>query len=243
MKKFFPLLLLALSLVSMAQESTLLRVNYNKGDKYIMSMFMKQDMAAMNMLMNMDMSIDIKEVAGDIYNTEMKIERINMDMSQGGMNMSYDSAKNDEELDAMGKQLQMQFAPMLEMIIFAKTNNLGEVLETRIEPNIPNADQFTNQTGSVVYPENEVKVGDTWSFEKDTQGMKMNFVYTVNSITKDVVLLDVSGNISVLAEGTISGNIEIDRAKGIPLKSSIEMDMSISGQKIKTSITVTMKQL
>jgi Family of unknown function (DUF6263) len=243
MKKFFTLLLLALSLVSMAQESTLLRVNYNKGDKYIMSMFMKQDMAAMNMLMKMDMSIDVKDVEGDVYNTEMKIEKINMNMSQGGMNMSYDSDKGDDELDPMGKQMQMQFAPMLEMIIFAKSNNLGEVLETRIEPNIPNADQFTNQSSSVVYPKSEVKVGDTWSFEKDSQGMKMDFVYTVKSITKDKVFLDVSGKISVLAEGTINGNMEIDREKGIPLKSTIEMDMSVSGQKIKTSINVTMKEL
>jgi Family of unknown function (DUF6263) len=243
MKKYFTLLLLAMSLASMAQESTLLRVNYNKGDKYIMTMFMKQDMAAMNMLMTMDMSIDVKEVEGDIYNTEMKIERINMNMGQGGMNMSYDSDKSDDDLDAMGKQMQMQFAPMLEMVIFAKSNNLGEVLETRIEPNIPNADQFTNQSSSVVYPENKVKVGDTWSFEKDTQGMKMGFVYTVKSITKDKVLLDVSGKISVLAEGTISGNMEIDKAKGIPLKSTIEMDMSISGQKVKTSISVTMNKL
>jgi len=242
MKKFFTVLLLTMSIVTVAQESTLLRVNYNKGEKYIMTMDMKQDMAAMNMLMRMDMSIDIKDVEGDVYNTEMKIERISMDMSQGGMNMSYDSDKSDDELDTMGKQMQMQFAPMLEMVIFAKTNNLGEVLETRIEPNIPNADQFTNQAGSVVYPENEVKVGDTWSFEKDSKGMKMDFVYTVKSITKDKVFLDVAGKISVLAEGTIIGNMEIDRAKGIPLKSSIEMDMSISGQKIKTSIAVTMKK-
>ncbi len=242
MKKFFTFLLLSMSIMAIAQESTLLRVNYNEGEKYIMTMDMKQDMAAMNMLMKMDMSIDVKDVEGDVYNTEMKIERISMNMSQGGMNMSYDSNKSDDELDAMGKQMQMQFAPMLEMVIFAKTNNLGEVLETRIEPNIPNADQFTNQAGSVVYPENEVKVGDTWSFEKDSKGMKMDFVYTVKSITKDKVFLDVTGKISVLAEGTIIGNMEIDRAKGIPLKSSIEMDMSISGQKIKTSIAVTMKK-
>ncbi len=243
MKKIFTLLLLAMSLVSMAQESTLLRVNYNKGDQYIMTMDMKQDMAAMNMLMKMDMSIDVKEVEGDVYNTEMKITRISMDMNQGENKMSYNSDKSDDELDAMGKQMQMQFAPMLDMVIFAKTNNLGEVLETRIEPNIPNADQFANQSSSVVYPKNAVKVGDTWNFEKDSQGMTMDFVYTVKSITKNVVLLDVSGKISVLAEGTISGNMEIDRANGLPLKSSIEMDMSVSGQKIKTSINVTMNKL
>ena len=245
MKKFFTLLLLTMSLVSMAQESTLLRLIYNKGDKYIMSMKMNQNMAVMDMIMKMEMSMEVIDVKDDVYNTEMKIKEISMDMisSQDGMNMYYDSNKSDDELDEMGKQMKKQFAPMLEVIIFAKTNNLGEVLEMRIEPNIPNADQFTNQSSGVVYPKNEVKVGDTWSIEKDSQGVKMNFVYTVNSITKDVVLLDLSGNISSPTEGTISGNMEIDRANGLPLKSTILMDMVVLGQKTKSSINVVMKKL
>ncbi|MBN4084854.1 hypothetical protein JYT89_00770 [Flavobacteriaceae bacterium AH-315-B10] len=245
MKKFFTLFLLTVSLISMAQESTLLRLIYNKGDKYIMSMEMNQNMAVMDMIMKMEMSMDVIDVKDDVYNTEMKIKNVSIDMisSQDGMNMYYDSNKSDDELDEMGKQMKMQFAPMLEMVIFAKTNNLGEVLETRIEPYIPNTEQFTNQSSGVVYPKNEVKVGDTWSIEKDSQGMKMNFIYTVNSITKDVVLLDLSGKISSPAEGTISGNMEIDRANGLPIKSTILMDMVVLGQKTKSSINVVMKKL
>jgi len=243
MKKIFTLLLLTMSLVSMGQETTLLRLNYNKGDKYIMSMDMEQDMSLVTMLMKMEMSIDVKDVEGDVYSTEMKIQKISMNMNEGETDMSYDSEKGDDDLDDMGKQMKTQFAPMLEMVIFAKTNNLGEVLETRIEPNIPNADQFANQSSSVVYPENKVKVGDTWNFEKDSQGMKMGFAYTVKSITKEVVLLGVTGNISVLAEGTINGNIEVDRMNGIPLNSLINMEMEIAGQKVKTSINISMKKM
>jgi hypothetical protein len=227
----------------MAQESTLLRVNYNKGDKYVMTMDMTQDMEAMDMQMKMKMSIDVKGVEGDVYNTEMKIKSITMNMSQVGMNMSYDSEKSDDELDETGKQMKTQFAPMLEMIIFAKTNNLGEMLEVKVEPNIPNADQFTNQTGNIVYPENEVKVGDTWNFEKDSKGMKMGFVYTVKSITKDKVFLSVSGEISGSAEGKINGSMEIDRKTGIPLKSLIKMNMNISGQIAVSTINITMKKI
>lgn len=243
MKKFFTLLLFATFFVSMAQESTLLRLNYNKGDKYVMSMDMKQDMSMAVMLMNMDMSIDVIDVEDDVFNTEMRIKRIKMNMDQGPMNMSYDSEKSDDELDEMGKQMKLQFAPMLEMVIFAKTNSLGEILETKIEPNIANADQFTNQSNNIIYPKNEVKVGDTWDFSKESQGMKMDFIYTVKSITNDKVFLDISGKISALAEGTINGNIEVDRVNGIPLKSFIEMDMLVSGQKTKSSITITMKKL
>ena len=231
--------MLVMTLASTAQESTLLRLNYNKGDKYIMTMDMTQDMSVMVMKMKMDMSIEILEVVDDIYKTEMQIKKISMDMN----GMSYDSDKGDEELDVMGKQMKAQFDPMLEMLITSKTNNLGEVLEMKIEPDIAGANQFTNQSGSVIYPEHAVKVGDTWDFEKDSEGMKMSFIYTVRSIEKDRVFLDVSGEISSLAEGTINGNIEIDREKGIPLKSSIVMDMTVSGQNIKSSIILIMKKL
>ena len=37
-----------------------------------------------------------------------------MNMMQGGMTMSYDSNKKDEELDQMGQMLKSQFDPMME---------------------------------------------------------------------------------------------------------------------------------
>jgi len=66
MKGFLAIILLAFTLVSSAQETTLLRLNYTKGDRYIMSMDMNQEMNDEPfMIMNLGISIDITAVDGD----------------------------------------------------------------------------------------------------------------------------------------------------------------------------------
>ena len=241
MKKFFTLLLLAVTLVSTAQETTLLRLKYTKGDSYAMSMNMVQDVdGAPVMTMNMDMSVDITDVTGDEYTSEMKFTKMKMDMFQGGMNMSFDSSKSDDELNQMGKMMKARMGPMLKAVIITKGNNLGDVLEMKIEPNIPGAADMANQQKNVVYPKHAVKVGDSWDIEREEKGMKMNFIYTVKSIGNKTVVLGISGNITGLAEGTISGSMDIERATGIPLKNLINMDMTVNEQQMNSKIVVLM---
>ncbi|MBL4569295.1 MAG: hypothetical protein JKY69_06540 [Flavobacteriaceae bacterium] len=241
MKKFFTLLLLAVTLVSTAQETTLLRLNYTKGDSYTMSMNMVQNVdGAPVMTMSMDMTIDIIDVTGDEYTSEMKFAKMKMDMFGGGMNVSFDSTKSDDELDAIGKMMKAQMGPMLKIVISTKGNNLGDILEMKIEPNIPGAADMANQKNNVVYPKHAVKVGDSWDIEREEKGMKMNFIYTVKSIEKKTVDLSVSGKISGLADGTISGTMNIERATGIPLKTVLNMDMTIQEQQMNSKIVAVM---
>ena len=140
---------------------------------------------AMMMGNNVDMEMSVLSKEGNVYTSEMKISKMTMDMMQGGMQMSYDSTKKDEELDEMGKMMKAQISPMLKVVITSKTNDLGKVLETKVEPNMPNVEQFSNQ--SVAYPEKAVKVGDTWNEEKEAQGMKTAVEYKVTKITKTTV--------------------------------------------------------
>mgnify|MGYP000005837440 CR=1 FL=1 len=240
MKKLLYLVVFAFTISATAQ-STLLRLNYTKGDKYTMNMKMSQDMGTvMSMDMTMKMTQEITSVTGDEYVSEMKIAKMTMDMSQGGMNISYDSTKSDDELDQAGQMMKAQMGPMLKAVITAKGNNLGEVLSTEMEPNIPGAGDFANQSSNVVYPKEKVKVGDTWDFKKSDKGMNMNFKYTVKSITATSVILDISGDVDGMATGTISGSMNIDRKSGVPLKSNISMDMDVQGQTMKTVMELTM---
>ena len=240
MKKLLILFVMAFAINVAAQESVLLRLNYKKGDSYVMKMKMTQDIGeAMSMDMNMTMSQKIISVTGGNYVTEMKISKMSMDMMQGGMSMAYDSSKSDDELDATGKMMKTQMEPMLKAVITAKGNNIGEVLETTVEPNNLRTADLAKQSNSIVYPKKAVRVGDTWTMTKSEKGNDMNFVYKVKSITNSQVLLDVSGGISGAAEGTIKGNITIDRNSGVPSSSKIEMDMSTQGQEIITSVVST----
>jgi len=241
MKKLLILFVMAFAINVTAQESTLLRLNYKKGDSYIMNMKMSQDMGTM---MSMDMAINISQkitsVTGDKFVSEMKITKMTMDMGQGGNNMSFDSTKSDDELDATGKQMKAQMGPMLDAIITSKGNNLGKVLETTVVPNTPGTSDLAKQSNSVEYPVEAVKVGRSWNMTKDEKGMKMDFVYIVKSITGTTVLLDISGEVSGAASGKITGSMVINKKSGVPTSSKIDMDMSVQGMALKTNMVMTM---
>ena len=241
MKKLLILFLVVSANLSLAQDAVLLRLNYEKGATYDVSMKMSQEMGAvMSMGMVVNMDIKVTDVKDDTYDSEMKFTKMTMDMLQGGKAMSFDSSKSDEELDDAGKMMKTQMGPMLKTLIYAKGNNLGEIIEVKVEPNVPGVEDMAKQSSNVVYPKEAVKVGSTWTMTKEQKGMKMDFLYTVKTISKEHVVLDLSGDVSGMATGKITGNINIDRKSGIPANSSIDMALSVSGQELKSKVTMTM---
>lgn len=239
MRKLFTVLAIAITLISTAQESTLLRLKYEVGDQYLVSMDMEQ---VGMMSMKIEMEMEAKEVLDTIYNLDMTIKSIKMDMSQAGQTMSYDSKIPTDELDDMGKMMATQFAPMLAAKIMTKTTHRAETIETIVEPAVAGMDSFTNSSSTVVYPKEAVKVGGSWTTTKIEKGMEMTMIYTVKSMDKEIVNVEISGTVGLLADGTISGNMEIDRANGNVNYSTININMVASGQEMTMKIIMTSKK-
>ena len=243
MKKLVVLFLVISATISSAQDPVLLRLNYEKGASYSVSMNMSQEMGTMmSMGMSIDMGMKIIDAKGENYESEMKFTKISMDMLQGGNIISFDSSKSDDELDEAGKMMKTQMGPMLEAVVLTKGNNLGEITEAVVEPNVPGMEDIANQSSNVVYPKEAVKVGSTWTMSKDEKGMKMDFLYTVSSILKETILLDLSGDVSGMADGKITGNIKIDRTSGIPLETLMNMNLSVNGQELTSKVSVTTRK-
>lgn len=243
MKKLLVLFLVAVSFAvqSQDQESVLLRFNYNTGDNYLINMTLSQEMGV---LMTNDMSFVMSQkiIATDAntFDSKMKIEKIVMKVVQSGAEVNYDSTMSDYELDATGKMMKSQMGPMMQALITMKSNNLGEVIETKVEPNVAGLEDMSNQSNNVVYPKKPVSVGSSWDMTKSENGMEMKFTYTVKSITSELVVLDITGTISGLGKGTLSGKINIDKDSGVLNSTNINMDMTVSGQKLLTKVTATM---
>ena len=242
MKRILIALLVITSIAVSAQESVLLRLNYTEGDSYLMTVESKQGMGAqggVNMKMNMGMIVS--EVSGDNVKTESKILSIALDMMQGGMAMSYDSNKKDEELDQMGQMLKSQFDPMMNSIIYNSYDKLGNITETKVEPSVPGMNQLTEASGSVIYPNEKISVGSSWSSNKDNQGMKTTTTYTVSQIKDGIVYLDITGNVSgAAASGSVKGSSEIEVSTGLAKKTSIEVAISNQGMDITINSNITM---
>ena len=100
MKRILIALLVITTLSATAQESVLLRLNYTKGDSFLVTTESNQSRGTQGGLnMKMTMGMIVTEVSEDNIKTESQITAVVMDMMQGGMTMSYDSNKKEEELD------------------------------------------------------------------------------------------------------------------------------------------------
>jgi len=245
MKKVLIALLVITSITTRAQESVLLRLNYTKGDSFLVTTESNQNMGSQGgMNMKMTMGMIVTDVVEDNIKTESQITSIVMDMMQGGMTMSYDSNKNDEELDQMGQMLKSQFAPMMEAVIYNTLDSQGNVIDTKLDPAIPGMEQMTNRSMNAInYPKEKVSVGSSWTSENENQGMKMTTKYTVSSIADGFVTLDVSGNMSGAGTGSIKGKSTIDISSGISNNSEIEITIAAQGMNITGSTKITISKI
>ena len=218
----------------------MLRANYKKGDVLEVKMEQSQNMGAkggVDMKMSMDMVVTSKD--GDMLTTESKIKSINMNMLQGGMAMSYDSSMKDDDLDEMGKMMKQQFDPMMKSTIIAKVNSQGEILETKVEPSNPAMDQIIAQAKGVIYPNEEVLVGTSWSDVTSQQGMSVTSIYTVSKIENGKVYINITGAVTGMGEGDIKGDLVVDIETGIQDSASSEMAVNAGGMDMKISTKTT----
>ena len=244
MKKIILLALVITTFTATAQESVLLRLNYNKGDNYLTTVELKQSMGVQGeMNMNMEMNSNVSSADNQAIILESKIGSIVMDMNQGGMAMSYDSNKSGEELDQMGQMMKSQFDPILQATIYNSVDRYGNVLEVRTEPSLAGMEQFTGNQNAINFPVEEVSVGSSWTSEVDKQGMKILTKYTVSEIADGAVLLEISGEVSGLATGAMNGKSTVDISSGIQTASTIEMTMSVQGMEMSFITTSTMTKI
>ena len=166
-----------------------------------------------------------------------------MDMMQGEMSMSYDSNKKEAELDQMGQMMKSQFDPMMKATIHTSLDNLGNMIETKIEPAIPGMEQLTGSASTINYPEEKVSVGSSWTSEDENQGVKMSTTYTISSIANGIVSLDVSGDVAGTGTGTIKGKTTVDISSGVPTSAAIEVTMSAQGVNMSIITNTTMTKI
>ena len=245
MKKVLIALLVITTLSATAQESVLLRLNYTKGDSFLVTTESNQSMGTQGgMNMKMTMGMIVTEVTEENIKTESQITAVAMDMMQGGMTMSYDSDKNDEELDQMGQMLKSQFEPMMKAIIYNTLDYQGNMIDTKLDPAIPGMEQMTNRAMNAInYPKEKVSVGSSWTSENENQGMKIVTKYTVTNIADGMISLNIAGDVSGIGTGTLIGKSTVEISSGVQTNATIEMNLSAQGIEMNLITTSTMKKI
>lgn len=244
MKKIAIALTLAITTLGFSQEKVKLRLNYKKGDRYETKMKMNQDMGVMVMDMDLTITMKVNEVKEEGYDTENNFTYVSSVINQQGVEkVNYNSNMKEEELSAEAKEFREKTKSLLETTMFITVSKIGESKLVKTEPVVTSMDQVSNQMNTTVYPKEAVSVGSSWTSTQDSQGMKMNLTYTVKEITKEKVLATINGKMDILPDAKIIGDIEIDRATGVPVRTSININVSSMGMNLKNKTEATVRKL
>ncbi|CAL2075822.1 hypothetical protein [Tenacibaculum sp. 190524A05c] len=243
MKKIAIALLLLVSTITFGQEKVLLRLNYKKGDKYQTHMKMKQDMGVMVMDMEMTMEMFVEAVKDKKYDLKNNFTFFSTVMEQGGEKMVYNSKMKDEELSGEAKKMASTMKPLLETTIFLNMDDLGNSKLIKLVPEVAGVTQLKDQMSSVQYPKEQVSVGSTWVNVQKTNNIGMEMTYTVTEITKDYVLADITGKVSLMPGAKIGGKLKIDRTTGIPSYMNMKLEAEMMGVTMKMDSEVNMKKI
>ena len=216
--------------MAISQDSTTLRLKLKAGQAFdmivgsYMQMDMKMDDTTLSITMEMEqqMRYNVMEVKnnGDIkVGTTPESSKSKMSLING-MSVEYDS-KNPNLDDPTVENIHNAFSTTIGRTINMTMSPLGEIKEyhgleqyfeelVRDEPGTDGLkkmlsdeslkelmDQFTG-----LYPENAVKIGDTWEVALEWKQFGMDMVY-------DYTLLEINGGVAKIgAKGKIDVNLE-----------------------------------
>jgi hypothetical protein len=245
MKKITFLVVCMLSLAITAQ-SVKLEYNLRKGDKYLIQMDMKQNMAPiMTMDIGISMSMETTDVKANTIDAQYRVAGMVMDMTAQGENIKFDSSKDDSELTAEERKMKAEIAPVLKAIMYQTMNKNGEVQEFRMEPDVKGAGAMLNQNQftSLQYPNEAVKVGSSWDHTQSMNGMNAKITYTVTEITSSKVYADISGAMDGMAEAKVTGKLIVDRASGMFTNMDMDISMNAMGVTMGMEVNVSTKKM
>lgn len=241
-------LILSISTILQAQEKIRFKLNPKLNEPIKYEMITKIDMSGAQDIM-MDMHMDMTLTATMIKDTsiilESKYSRIKMDLDAGLMLVSYDS--DAEGQSEMSQTIGAQLEPLLKNNIIIEMGLNGKVKNSKLPDGIGQAfDKSNLENIAANFPENEIKIGDSWNtgqivaqgsmnseitntfIEKTTEGYKIDF--------KGVILNESANEI-----GKMTGHYIIDPITFFTKSMVSNGEFEIEGQKIITSTEFKVK--
>jgi|GEM_PF-878104 len=196
----------------------------------------EEDEMSVNMVSKMDVSVVDQQ---DTVNTfEMRYKSMKMSIRAGAMEMEYDSESNEQ--NSMSAILDGQMKALLEKPVFMKMDQMGRLIEMHLPGNITKEQTGDLSSFAVPLPEQAVGMGDSWTAKKQVENYgELDMTMTIDKITVDAVQIKVKGFINTNDgenPSEIDGVYQLDRKTGMTKDGQMNMQMNMTGKKMKTII-------
>ncbi|NQU32927.1 MAG: hypothetical protein HQ521_06805 [Bacteroidetes bacterium] len=250
---------------AIAQKSIQLQYNLSVGDSYIFVSDIDQDVSfeamgstmALNQDMSFQMTSTVKKIEGDEIIKEFTFDKISMIQKIMGMEIVYDSEDSSTWNSGMGAEVASEMNKVIGKSSEIVMDNKGNIIDINISSVTDNSELTNNLTSGstyAVYPDGKIKIGDSWENDivplKDSE-MKVHVKYTLLKTTRKQAVIVIEGiltgnevqGVEMQLNGTTVGKMTVDRATGMLISSTIDLEMAMEmekdGMKIPTDILTT----
>ncbi len=250
---------------AVAQKSIQLQYNLSVGDSYIFVSDIDQDVSfeamGSTMTLNQDMSFQmtstVKKIEGDEIIKEFTFDKISMIQKIMGMEIVYDSEDSSTWNSGMGAEVANEMNKVIgkpSEIIMDNKGNITDINISSVTDNSELTNNLTSGSTYAVYPDGKIKIGDSWENDivplKDSE-MKVHVKYTLLKTTRKQAVIGIEGvltgneiqGVEMQLSGTTVGEMTVDRATGMLISSTIDLEMAMEmekdGMKIPTDIMTT----
>ncbi len=246
---------------AVAQKSIKLVYNLSVGDTYEFVSTIDQDITfeamgtttTMEQVMNIQMTSDVKKIVGDKIYKDFTFDKVNMNQKIFGMEINYDSEDSSTFNSGMGAQIAAEMNKIIGKSSEIVMNHKGEIIDLNISGISDNHDLTNNLTSGstyAVYPDGNIKVGESWENDikpmKNSE-MKVHVKYTLLKKSKKTATIGVEGLLTgnevqgeeINLNGTTVGEMIIDRASGMLISSTIDLEMDMEMDKGGVKIPAT----
>jgi len=230
-------------------KSISLRYKLSKNQLFEMNISTRQTISmtmgeqSINILQNVTLDQDAKVAdvtENNSFVMDITYKRIQFNQNAMGMEITWDSDNQSEnESSPMVQQIAAQLNKTIGKTIQVGIDNLGNATSNNKSDVLGETNISGFETGMlVVFPENEVKVGDSWEVTvkpDPANDYSITSVYKLTAIKGKKALISFEGKVSgseaggsmAIINGSISGNSEVDIATGWLLKASVHQDMTM----------------
>lgn len=258
------LLMAGFGYTAKAQKSIDLKYNLQVGDQFSNESKIEQTIQfeAMGQKATLDqdmvfyMTSSIDSVNQGLITQKTVFDRIVMDQQIFGMEMKYDSQDSSTFNSPMGAEFATQMNKMIGAAVYATMNEKGKIDHMDVSA-LGDAGDMSGSLNSgnnyAVYPDHKVKVGDSWTEELTVQKsdkMAVKMTYTLTKATKKEAVISLAGTLSgntlnpeasSEVDGTMKGEMTVDRKTGMVSVSKIQLDMTMQmdkdGMKFPAEVT------
>jgi predicted DNA binding CopG/RHH family protein len=222
-----------------------LRLKPNQNKTYVIESKSNQTtlMKVQSQTMRMSQTIEArqtfitKEVSENKVVVETQLEAIKFNMSQMGMNLTYDS-ENPQSTSPMLANQASEFDKLINKPTLVSYDELGH--------NEDPADIDMNQLSNIIIelPEEELNVGSTWTCVKTQDiseySINVNMTYTVTGISKKSVEVSFVGTVDAQEiTGTYEGTASISPVTGLVMSCSVKNNISLTVSEQGMTLPVT----